>query len=949
MAGAAIYGRDAFVERVARTEAPLTLLTGDSGIGKSEVLEQAAAGREGWINAPRKRLAPSAGALQHAVLEGLAEAVVQVLAERGAVREIGDRLAGTAQRMLTTTSQELGKVVAAELLALVRGRLGEDVGKALGQFVKSLREEMSETLMSRLYAAVDESMAETLAAFASEVAEFSGERRVSLSFDGGERLTGDERRLLVDLAERLPGNCHIRVAFATDLPERREVLAELHTLSDAIHEIEVPPLDQEATREWLAAEGFAEIDVGDIQRATGGYPLHIGDLIRHLKQGGSMSDAPLNEQIVHRTETAWRALQDRAATAARVLCVLPDPLPEERLLELTGLDRAEYGQVVQQLEWARFFPIRVNGEPWFHEQRREFVLRQLANDERDAAYTRAATIVWDEVLSREDFLYVDLFARLAEEAKGLQSQDAKLAAAVALPEEELAVAAALLELMLPQRQGATDAQELVRHARRFTSREIDPNSVFRSLRDAGLIAFASNEQVALALPSWTARAAAVIHGRAWRHLERTPIPELTPLAYEVGLRPLLGEFEAMHFGVGSPSWGLLSRLGAGADPQTTWPTPRVQRRELGINLLVRARFGGRPMYAAVRYANEDARAHAAERLANATAEIFGERLEVVEAVNHPLESVPAFHFVRVAERAFNARRSHGLDSGDIRVKLPEPLPYDRAMELRVAAARVMRERASGLERRAMELDDRFGVYWDVEEDVWIECSVHGGPEGAVRVPGLATRAADPLFDFFNLEQAIGLPEDAAIHQLQYGGGLRTDEDPVFAEVGKRRTRVREFNSAQPRLRVVLKSEVLEPLVREGFLRIMADARVFKSIAVNEPEELPPTALYVLVVLEEPSPGWVAGAGSSVTTMERVSESGEDEVHFELVQGTTDRAQGFPLASPQSESLFNEKFGFDYGRDVPGFLRGLHGGLDSLLDTYAGYANDDVDIRWPGDT
>jgi hypothetical protein len=947
MAGRREFGRTGLVDQVGRSEAPLTLVTGDSGIGKSKVLDTAAGLRADWFNAPSQRLAPSSGAVQRAVLVGLADLVAQAVAERGALIEIADRVGGVTKRLLTTTSQELGKVVAAELLALVRGRLGEDVGKALGQFVKSLRDEMSETLMSRLYTAVDESMAETLAAFAKEVAEFGYPRRVSLSFDAGERLTADERRLLVDLAERIPANCHIRAVFATDLPERRGAVGDLRALSEAVLEIEVPPLGQDAIREWLDAEELGEVDASLVERATGGYPLHIDDLVRHLKQGGSIMEAPLNAQIAQRTEMAWRALPHEVATTARVLCVLPDPLPEERLLKLTGMSEPEYGHVVQQLEWARFFPVRVNGQPWFHEQRREFVLRQLSDGERDGACTRAAAVVWDEVLARENFLYVDLFARLAEGAKTLQGKDRRLAAAVALPEQELAVAASLLELMLPQKQGASDAQELVRHARRFTDQAIDPTSVFRNLEQTGLIAFARNERLAIVLPSWSAQAAAVIHGRAWRTLKRAPIPELTPLAYEVGLRPLFGEFEAMQFGVGFPSTALLSRMAAGADPEATLPIPRVDRRRLGTNLVVRARFGGRPMYTAARFRNEEARAAAAERLTEASAEIFGESLEIVDVMRHPLESVAALRFVRAAERAFGARSSDARDFGEMRIKLPEPLAYEQAMEVRVAATRFMRERASDLERRAMELDAPYAIYWDHEGDVWIECTVQGGHEGAVRVPGLLTQTHDPLFDFFVLEQAIGLQEGAYIRQVREGAVLPTKEDPVFAEVGRRRSDAREFNSAQPRLRVVLESELLEPLVSDGFFRMMADARAFQALAVTDAEELPPTALYVLVVLEEPSPGWIAGAGSSVTTLERVSDSGQDEIQFELVQGTTDRTHGFPSATPSSESLFGERFGFGYAREVPGFLRGMHSGIESLLSSYAGYAPDDVDFRWPG--
>lgn len=725
----------------------------------------------------------------------------------------------------------------------------------------------------------------------------------------------------------------------------------MHTVGAEIHEIEVPPLDGLAISAWLSDEGLTEVDVAAVGRATGGYPLHVDDLIRHLKGGGAMSDAPLNEQIMRRMEASWRELGVSGATTARVLCVLPDPLPQVRLLELTGLQPAEYGHVVQELQWARFFSVRVNGQPWFHEQRREFVLRQLDEDERDAGYSRAATVVWEEVLAREDFLYVDLFARLAENAMVLQEQDPKLAAVVKTRDDELAVLAALLELMVPQRDGATDGQELVRHARRFTTTTIDPSAVLGRLEKAGLIVWAKNEHAAVVLPSWTAYAAAAVHGRAARLLRRTPVPELAPLVYEVGLRPLLGSFEAMHFGVGRPSLASLSRLAARIDPDPD-PHPfriRSVRRDLGVNLLVRARYADRPLYAAVRYADEAARDEAAAAQGKVV-EIFGEQFELVAALPHPLESVPTGRFVRSAERAFKTQRSHMLDSGDIRVALPVPIEYERATELRVETVRLLRERSSAIEREAMGIVEPYGLYWDERDGAWIECLVRGGPEQAVRVPGLATTREDRVFDFFALEQAIGLPEDVYIDHLELGGGARTANDPVFTEIGKRRTRAALFNSAQPRRRVVLEKDVLERLVRDGFLQQMADARALQSVAVQEVEPLPPTALYVLVVLEEPTPGWVAGAGSQVVALERLSDSGNDEAHVEIVQGRTDLEGGFgPAAVPPREDMFEELFGFPDGfanRDVTEFLTSIHGGMDSLVSYYAGFEHDDVDLRWP---
>ena len=57
-------------------------------------------------------------------------------------------------------------------------------------------------------------------------------------------------------------------------------------------------------------------------KATAGYPLDIGDVIRDLELGGTIGDAPLNQLVAQRAETSWTALSDGAAVVARKLCVL---------------------------------------------------------------------------------------------------------------------------------------------------------------------------------------------------------------------------------------------------------------------------------------------------------------------------------------------------------------------------------------------------------------------------------------------------------------------------------------------------------------------------------------------------------------------------------------------------------------------------------------------------
>jgi len=63
--------------------------------------------------------------------------------------------------------------------------------------------------------------------------------------------------------------------------------------------------------------------------------------------------------------------------------------------------------------------------------------------------------------------------------------------------------------------------------------------------------------------------------------------------------------------------------------------------------------------------------------------------------------------------------------------------------------------------------------------------------------------------------------------------------------------------------------------------------------------LPPSALYVYVLLESPVKTFMPGCGSRVVALERESPSGDDEVHFALSQGGVDLSGFLPQATGDS--------------------------------------------------
>jgi hypothetical protein len=156
---------------------------------------------------------PYTGVLQQALLQSLADAVALNVERRGLAAEAADRLFDAALRMARESGQELARVVGRELLALVRGRLGPEFGKAFGDYLQKLRESVDESLSARLSAALDPGVTGLVIGFAKEVTEAAG-CEVLLALDAGERLGRDGIHLLADLAGQLPDAVLIRTAIA---------------------------------------------------------------------------------------------------------------------------------------------------------------------------------------------------------------------------------------------------------------------------------------------------------------------------------------------------------------------------------------------------------------------------------------------------------------------------------------------------------------------------------------------------------------------------------------------------------------------------------------------------------------------------------------------------------------------------------------------------------------
>jgi len=393
-----------------------------------------------------------------------------------------------------------------------------------------------------------------------------------LAVDAAERLPVDDQRMIADLARSVPAHVRLRAAFATFALEQRIAVEWL--VADAAHvtEIAVPRLELD--------EGLAE----RLLRISEGYPLLLGDMVRQLHIGADLEDAAdRNVQFARLTRLAWDQLDPDARRCARVLAVLADPLPEQRLRTLCGVDAATWGDVVQRLQHGMILSTEVNRTPWFREQRRSVVRDFLRPDEIDAAAHAAIDELLAHVNETGALERSGELAALAAESASYRSTDHKVGEALALDRDELAIGAALLELTEPRAVGLLAGGEVLRHARKLFAQGDDLIAALERLTARGLAVTAEARGVSVVVAQFSAGAAAVIGGRAQRELGRLPVPAIGSLVFEAALAPRLKPFAEAHHGLGAPGMSLLSQWAAGRElSQFGLHYPR-SRAELGHN------------------------------------------------------------------------------------------------------------------------------------------------------------------------------------------------------------------------------------------------------------------------------------------------------------------------------------------------------------------------------
>lgn len=921
-----MFGRQREVARLAASMAPLTLLTGDSGVGKSAVLAAAQAETRDAIAPDPRSLPSSGGALQRLLIEGIAAALAADAAARGPGSELAARLAAAAERVVAQGGQALVRLIGQEVLALVRGRLGESVGEGLEAYAAALNQPADERLAVRLNNAVDRGAAELVLSFAAELLQSLENQSVVLAFDAGERLAPEDVRVLSDIAEGLPNGIRIRVAVSTYAGERLDIVDDLRSVGSAVADIELEGIAEDGIREWLDAEELADVDAAELHRATGGYALYVGDLIAHLKDGGAIEQAPLHEQLARRTEEAWRGLGEEVATRARRLCVFADPLESERTASLLGLTLSEWAETQERLRRARIFSIDVNGRPWFHEQRRRYLLEQkLTSEERAAACADGVAVV---CAIAQETGRTDRLAELAEllpQASVLLEENEQLRAVVALDEPQLALCAAFVELIEPA-MGETpliDAQALLRHARRVFEISDDLIAALRQVGDGPLVQLMEQQRGAIARSLLGEQIVVfAIIGRARRSLRRAPIPGAAGAVFETVIRPRVEPFLATGYGIGdmrmaglgAESVELRRRLGALA---------LVDGRDTGPNLLLRGHYGGRPFYAHLSFQEDSQREQAYNELHELTTEVLDQPFDVSDLLHHPSQAVPARRFLLAAQRVLGGELNLSFDGTTASRKLAPAKTMEERLETRAAVIRLVRERASVIERYAMDIDKPIGFLFHDDGTLSHIAEVIGGREDVRPAGGPARHSFNEPFWAYMIEESGGLAPQERVAIVKFSmGGAERDGDPAIETLADLAKQAAHFNAVQQRVRVSLNDPSLAEQIEQALNLRLDDAHALHESGLFGAAIDPPAPAAYEVRLMQGS----AGEGPFIRGAEVIARSTVDE--RDRVTITVGDA-----ITPMSEVMSDETISWSQGR------------AHDLIAELLGYRVDDVRLRY----
>jgi hypothetical protein len=906
-----LLGRDSDIQRLLTGGDKVVLLVGDAGIGKSEVLRVSQDDTSESLAPPPVSLRSAPGSLQRGLLESLASALAEITSNQSAAERVGSLLVSAAGRVVDLRLKDLASGVGRQLLGIVSSRVSPELAGLLSDFAQQLVTTVDAELAARINNASDPDVVDLVCNFASEMRELTDGRNLVLALDDGDLLNESDRRRVADLSTLLPDGVCVRIAFSTWNAQTRDHVDEL--AQRGVKNVELEGLSETAVGEWLSVEGLPAEWAPRVVQTTNGYALHIAAAVELLKETRSISDLDGMQRpdvIGATTRRVWRELDTPLQVEAQRLCAFREALSPEDAANYLTLDLDVWLTIQRNLVDSRVF---TGSPPWFHELRRRYIWSEiLIDNERDEILSRS-------IRYREQQLAVPgappeafvQYAQLTAQHTSLIDQDPQVAAVMSADRDEVAIAAALIELQQPT-PAAVVADNVLLYAHQMFGAESDLASALQRLADKGLVHVASNALVTVVVPTWgSTEVVQLLIGRAAGELGRLPTPQLASAVFESELRPRLGPFRSGTYGLGSPRISELS--GQAALHQRVQADGSILIGKLGPNLLLRYRFDGLPLYAALAYDDEVDRNAAAEALEGWRTESGGRELSVVDCLVDPTSCVPSLRFFLAMERITGTSLVNATNGPSPHArKLGKPISLAEEVHQRALTLDVVRRLCTSEERLACSLDAPIGYLYRGTAEKSEAIQVIGRSGATPLESDLPTQIGSPFYRF-ELSRAAHLQLDERLGLISWHEGPNQD-DPVLHELTWVFQQAARFNDTQLRIPVRLERENLEAFVAASSVRTASDAMALATALGLSDEHFGSGGLlgsttYVVIKLDTPDPHWVPAAHAIVTVASIANETGEHTAVVHLI----DPDGANPLAGAsfaEATQAFSDHFEID---------------------------------------
>ncbi len=850
------YGRQGELADVCRLGAGVILISGDAGVGKSELLRAVGAQLRDdttvLCSDESRRLPHRPGALQQTLFEALGDALSQFSERTSLVQRWGDVISRATGHVAQARLRGLVAGGGRLLLGFIRARAGDDVAHLAADFVSAVSEADAERLENRIAAQADSDVLAVFRAIAQEICEVVDQPLV-LILDGAERLAEDDFRLLLDLAEEMPVGLHLVITHAAAMREQVDRIQRLDRIEvgprgeTPVRHVPLRPLGAVEIDAWVVAEQI-EVEVDALTRVTGGYPLHIEAALAALARGESLSTLSGGRAFVSVMRTNVAALEPRTQELVARLSGHTDRPDEEQLLGLVDMSPEEWAAHERHLVQARIFVTSVGGRPWFHELgRRAIWFEVLSERQRELSARRSLALLTTtepEVLTLQNRVDAVEFLRADPQVTAMQPDVAEV---LTLDGDELSVLAAMIELVEPS-SNWLGLDVVARHARRRFGAGADLVPVAHRLSERGLVMLEEGSDYADVAPHWESAAAfyAAV-GRMAIELPRVPIGALATRVFDAALRGPLGGFAIAQYGVGALG---ATELSARLKDAEWFEDEDLVHRVEGPGIMLRTRHGEIGMYAAVSFENEQGRRDALQRLrAGGAGEALGEPL-VIELLEPWPSPVLAPYRVASAVELLTGKDYRGRSASHL--GLPPPTSVREQLEIYVRAANVVRQLSSPLERDALRLSRPLGVAYALVGDQQLLQADIGGRDTVVELDFQPDLGGAHLFS--DLERRLQLGPLESLLTVHLGG--RQPKHPLPTLVADTVKRLKNFNAQQPSasLALPLDEAVLSNELQKALDRRTTDAKALVDAGVLPARGPLVRSHYVLLTPDSAYPG-----------------------------------------------------------------------------------------------